>query len=389
MHVTPKRRIRATDQSSRFKRPRVTAALAALALSMLPLQGLALANAGSQQAHLRATAASAAFHSLPSEASFDVAAATAAPRLPLGRTPEAAASRAQQKADEDPAYDRFAERWSPQAAATQDVKSPDTTRWALLIGINEHSTSVRDNFGSAQDAQDLREFLLTQGWRDDHIVLMNDLDATRDNILAGMTWLAKKTNADSVAIYHYSGHSKKWYGQDYDGDGEITDEGLWPSDGKFIADSEMARQLSGVNAGKFWISIGACNSTGFNDPGLARAGRLLTFSSTEQEKSYEDPSVENSVYGFYFFEEGFKQGYGDLNGDGRLTVEETFEFARPRAYARTEGQKYGNQSAVMVDQLEGDFDFAIPAPPPEPEPEKDPEQGGDNGLLCPIICTEH
>lgn len=380
----------------RLDRPAALTAIAAVAVAMMPLQGVALLRSGTGSAGINGTAAASAF---TQTATASTAMAATLQRTDMAtRTSAATAKSTQtaQKAPSDPAYDAFAQRWPAQAAATEDLSQPDTTRWALLIGINEHSTSVTDNQGSAQDAQDLREFLLTQGWRDDHIVLINDYDATRDNMMAGMTWLAKKTTKDSVAIFHYSGHSKKWYDQDYDGDGEITDEGLWPSDGKFIVDSEMVRQLSGVQAGKFWISIGACNSEGFNDPGLLREGRLLTFSSAESEKSYEDPSVHNSVYGYYFFEEGLKQGFSDTNGDGKLTVEEMFAWAKPRANTRTEGQKYGNQNAVMYDQVAGDFDFAIPAPPkpePKPEPSADPsddeeEAQGSGGLLCPWLCEQ-
>lgn len=386
-------RLSVSHLDRRLRHPAVRAGIAAVALSLVPLQAAALDRAlDGARDQLVADAALAALTDLPADVTED--GATTARLSPAQDPAPARRSTAASSSQErnDPVYEAFAERWPAQAAAGQDPKDPATTRWALLIGINEHSTSVRDNYGSAQDAIDLREFLIAKGWRDDHIVLMTDLDATRDNIVAGMSWLTQKTNADSVAIFHYSGHSKKWYDQDHDGDGEITDEGLWPSDGRFIVDSEMVARLRNVTAGKFWISIGACNAEGFNDPGLAREGRLLTFSSTEAEKSYEDPSVNNSVYGYYLFEEGLKQGFGDTNGDRLLTVEETIAFAAPRAHRRTEGQRYGNQTAVVIDNLAGDFDFEIPPPPPEPEPEPEDEPandgGDDDGLLCPIICNE-
>ncbi len=370
---------------------RTAAGIAVAALALLPLQGIALA---------RAQADGPLFGWSISSSLEDAVLTTE--QLPQQTAPartvsamadsEVLAARATQsrerQQENDPAYEAFAERWPAQDAATQDVRQPDTTRWALIIGINKHRGSVRDNVGSAQDAHDLRAHLLSLGWRDDHIVLITDYDATHANITAGMTWLAKKTTTESVAAFHYSGHSKKWYDQDYDGDGEITDEGLWPTDDRFIPDSEVASRLGGVRAGSFWINIGACNSAGFNDPGLAREGRLLTFSSREDQKSYEDPSVDNSVWGYYLFQEAMLDGHGDLDGDGNVTVQEAFTYAAPRAERRTEGQRYGVQSAQVVDQAGGAFSLQIPPPPPEPEPEPKQQEEEQPGLLCPIVCEE-
>lgn len=281
---------------------------------------------------------------------------------------------------------RFWERHPAQVAATEDPADPATTRWAVLIGINKHSTSVRDNFGSRQDAEDLYEHLLSLGWRDDHIVLLTDTAATREAMLQAMAWLDEKTTPDSVAVFHYSGHSKKWYGQDHDGDGEITDEGLWPADGQFIPDSEMVDALDGVE-GQLWVNIGACESAGFNDPGLDREGRLLTFSSREDQKSYEDPSVENSVWGYYLVDQALLDGRADANGDGEVTVEEAVLWAAPAAHERTQGQRYGTQDAVMIDRVDGDFSLSIPDPPPAEQEQDDPGQGGGNNLCLGPVCV--
>ncbi len=378
-------RLRSLDQRTS---PRLVAAVAVALLALLPAQAwsLAMAEDSPFDALSRSEALTESGPATPAALAVDDGAAASSPANGPSLLSVRAGQEASREEERDPADDAFAERWPAQADARQDVRQPDTTRWALLIGINEQMGSVRDNVGSAQDAQDLAEVLRRNGWRDDHIVVMTDLDATRDNILAGMRWLARKTTADSVAIFHYSGHSKKWYGQDHDGDGEVTDEGLWPTDDGFIVDSELVANLAGVDAGNFWVSIGACNAEGFNDPGLARPGRLLTFSSTEAQKSYEDPSVHNSVWGYYFVDEAMLQGYGDTDGDGEVTIEEAFDFAKPRAATRTEGQKYGRQDAVMVDQVDGAFSLRIPPPPPEPEPEPSEPESNEGGLLCPVVC---
>ena len=265
----------------------------------------------------------------------------------------------------------FADRFPAQAAAVQDPSRPDTTRWALLIGINEHRGTVADNIGSRQDAEDLRDHLLASGWRDDHILLLTDRDATRANIVDGLAWLAERTDQDSVAVFHYSGHSKKWR-HDVDGDGE-RDVGLWPTDDRYVVDSELVALLDAVQPRALWISFATCNAAAMADPGMAQPGRVLTFSSGAPQKSYEHPAWGNSVWGWHLIEQAFAAGLADADRDGRVTVQEAFEWARPRARDTTIGQRYGPQDAVIVDQVPGGFDLLVPgAPRPEPRVASDP-----------------
>lgn len=328
-----------------------------------------------------------------------IPAQTASPRLVTEPDVVPAAAPAAAHAGRSPAT--LAQRYPAQAAAVQRADDPATTRWALLIGINEHLGRVGDNIGSRQDAEDLRQVLLTEGWRDDHILLITDRAATRATILAGIAWLADKTDQDSVAVFHYSGHSKKWYGQDHDGDGEVTDEGLWPTDDRFIPDSELVRAMAPVAPHALWMNVATCNAAGFADPGLARPGRLLTFSSGEPQKSYEHPDWGNSVWGWFLIEQAMARGRADLDADGRVTVEEAFTWARPRASRTTAGQSDGPQDAVVVDLVAGDFDLEIPrrvpattrsadAPTGQQPPDGHPRAPGGadddgRGRLC-LLC---
>lgn len=269
----------------------------------------------------------------------------------------------------EPAQTRFEERFPVHATAMQEADDPATTRWAVLIGINEHDGRVRDNIGSRQDAEDLHRLLLERGWRSDHLLLLTDRAATGDNIEQALRWLARKTDDRSVSVVHYSGHSKKWRG-DVDADGEYLDEGLWPHDHAFITDRRFAALLDGVG-GRLWVNLAACESAGLADPGLARSGRILTMSSREDEKSYEDPSVGNSVWGWYLIDEALSTRWADANDDGDVTVQEAFEFAAPRSTKRTSRQRLGPQHPVIDDRVGEPFSLAIPPPPTEQDPEED------------------
>ncbi len=245
---------------------------------------------------------------------------------------------------------RFTEDFPEQSAATIDPGDPAGNHWAVLIGINDHQGPTRDNIGSRQDAELLRSHLVELGWRDDHIVLLTDDTAVRDNFEEAISWLARKTDQDSVAIFHYSGHTKQWWGQDVDGDGEVPDEGLWPSDNDRIPDGEFVERMAAVDAGRLWINIAACEAEGFADPGLARTGRTMTFSSGEEEKSYEEPRENLSIWGHHLIKRGMVERLADTNGDGRVTVEEAFHFAVPPAAARSVIGSHGSQNGVIVDQ---------------------------------------
>ncbi len=69
---------------------------------------------------------------------------------------------------------------------------------------------------------------------------------------------------------------------------------------------------------------------------------------------------------YWLVDEGMRQGRADANVDGRITVEEAFWWARVPAQQTTKLQSRGQQDAVIVDQVDGDFDFVIPKPPPPP-----------------------
>lgn len=249
----------------------------------------------------------------------------------------------------------LAAEYPDHAAARQVDGEPASFSWAVVVGINDHEGATRDNVASAQDAVLLREQLLARGWRDDHILVLTDRHAGHDRIVRALEWLARSTDARSRFVFSYSGHTRQRSG-DPDGDGETLDEGLWPADNRYLWDADLGRLLGAVRAGEGWISIQACEAAGFADPGITGPGRVVTWSSREDEKSFEDPDAGFSVQGSYLLEEGFRDGYGDADADGRVSVQEAAVWAGPRAHLRTAGQ----QSPQLSDSLGRPFFLEIP-----------------------------
>jgi hypothetical protein len=267
---------------------------------------------------------------------------------------------------------RFRDLFPAQYAATIDPAVPATNHWALLIGINDYAAGTRDNIGSYQDARDLRKYLMHLGWRGDHIVLLGNRNATASMILQSIRWLASKSNGSSVVAFNYSGHEEP---RRYGGTRHIM---LHASDNRLVPDTTIARELGNVQAAKMWLNFAVCRAAGFNDPGLLKPGRVATFSSPESELSYEDPSVHHSVFGWFIIVEAMIDRRADSNGNGDVSVEEAFRFAKPRVTNRT----HGLQHPLTSDQLPGEFSLIPPKPAPAPAPEP---TGGDAGCGF-IIC---
>jgi hypothetical protein len=313
-------------------------------------------------------------------------AASSAGRAPLVATDESSAEAASTStastSSSSSGGSSFAKKYPAQANASVDPSVPATNYWALLIGINDYAGSTRDNVGSYQDARELRKHLLSLGWHSDHIALIGNRDATATRIIQGIRWLASKTDSSSVVVFHYAGHEKPLKTSS-DGDNESRDVALWVADNKLIVDGKLGSEMGKVAAAKMWIDLAVCRAGGFSDSGMVKSGRILTYSSPESELSYEDPGLHHSVFGWYVIMEGMRQRLGDLNGDGIVTVEEAYKYARPYVVDRTGGR----QHPKITDKLSGELNLTPPKPAPPPE-QPPPDDGSGGGCGIVIFCTE-
>jgi hypothetical protein len=237
----------------------------------------------------------------------------------------------------------FEVRFPTQAAARRGT-GPGEDHWALLVGINEHLGPVADNHVSREDAELLRRLLLEAGWHDERILLLTDTDATGAMLREGLSWLARSAGQHATVLLHYSGHSKKWYGQG----GAIVDIGLWPTDDDFLRRDELAAALEVIPHARLWGNFATCNAAALHEAGLGDERRVLTYSSRSEQKSYEDPNAGHSVWGSFLLD----RAIGDAHGPGvALPVQAAFAQAAPQAHERTAGQRYGPQTPVIEDGL--------------------------------------
>lgn len=94
-----------------------------------------------------------------------------------------------------------------QQALAQSAK----TKRALLVGINEYKSPLRQLKGCVTDVELQRALLIHRfGFCDDDIVCLMDQDATRQNILnAFESHLIEKCGSEDIAVFHFSGHGRR------------------------------------------------------------------------------------------------------------------------------------------------------------------------------------
>ena len=209
-------------------------------------------------------------------------------------------------------------------------------RWALLVGVDHFLGATRPNFGAVNDATDFRQALLKAGWAADHIRVLTDGGANAADVRTGLQWLVDHSGPTSLSVFHYSGHVKQVGSTEY----------LWPHDNAFIADSELAGKIHQLR-GQAWVDISGCEAAGFNEA-ISSPSTLFTASSGAAEKSYEIPDLGHSVFSWLLIQKAMLQGEADANRDGRVSVQEAFAYAAPRAPQITASQAQGPQHPVMA-----------------------------------------
>ncbi len=270
------------------------------------------------------------------------------------------------------------------ATAAPPVKTSD--KWAVLIGVNQYAGRTADLGGSVGDVQDLQAFLIRNGWAADHIWVLTDEAATLGGIRDAFSWLSQVTGPNSHSVVSFSGHVRA-LGRDRDKDKEKVDEFLVTTEGKLMSDREFTQWMSSVD-GWLWANVTGCHSGGMDD-GFTTAKKVFSASSQESEKSYDNPTAGNSVFGMLMFDQALHDGYADYNGDRRVSLQEAFHYAHVGAPEITYDQRKGPQHPAIWGGDNTEWFFSPPPPPPPPkkqsqsQPQEPPQE--DPEPMC-LIC---
>lgn len=275
---------------------------------------------------------------------------------------------------------------SPSSPPQSEVCRPVRDKWALVIGISKFASPGINLKYPAKDATDFYNYLIKQAnFAPDHVRLLTDQRATRENILAalGDKWLPRLALPDDLVVIYISSHGSP---ADIDVGGVNylvaydTDVNSLYATG--IPLQDLMRIIKArVHSDRVVILLDACHSgaASADAKGLAftanvsadavaqGTGQLVIASSKTDQVSWEGKAYANSVFTRYLIEGLERSGSGTKLGAA-------FDFMRDKVEEEVLRDRGVLQSPVLKSKWQGsDLAIALPATrpraglPPEPE----------------------
>ncbi|MBI5528906.1 MAG: caspase family protein [Deltaproteobacteria bacterium] len=248
----------------------------------------------------------------------------------------------------------------PDAAAAETVQAPATRRFALVVGSNDGGPGrVKLNY-AVTDARAFSRVIEELGGvaSRDRVVLTDPDVASFQAVLLQFGSHLKEARAAAARIevlFYFSGHSDEQgllFGKDRypysDLRKAVRD---LPADVRVVildscSSGALTRAKGGVHKAPFLIDASS------NVKGYA----FLTSSSAD-EAAQESDRIKASFFTHYLVS-GLR-GAADTTGDGRVTLNEAYQYAFAETLQRTESTKSGAQHPAYDMQLAGSGDFVM------------------------------
>jgi hypothetical protein len=244
---------------------------------------------------------------------------------------------------------------APPPKAPRRVVAAAADRWAVLIGISDYAGRTHSTVGGTGDVATIRTALLRAGWRDDHVLMLRDGQATGAGIRSAMDWLVARSTPRTFTLFHFSGHICV-AGRGPCPEGHTW---LWSHDNRFLSEGEVGSSLTRLR-GHSWLDVAGCEAGAF-DNGFHSKTRLFTASSRADETSYENPDRKQSVWVWLAWDRGYLGGHADKeNRPLRPTMRQMAAYGARNAPEFTREGKAGPQHPVWVG---GDPSWTLHAPP--------------------------
>jgi len=240
-------------------------------------------------------------------------------------------------------------------AATPDYLKPKL--YALVVGVSDYPDKDLKLSFAHKDAMDFANALNTQRgglYRDVKVKLLTDSEATRANILEGLSWLEDEVTARDVGIVFMSGHGKsdrkrRFYFVPHDAVmDKIKSTGVKQSDihdaltdlpGKVLMFLDACHSGDGISKVRTKGIGGAVDMINIiNDLSSAENGLVMFSSSTGRELSVESDDWKNGAFTKAILE-GFK-GRADYNRDNAISIAELEVWISDRVKELTDKRQH-------------------------------------------------
>lgn len=141
--------------------------------------------------------------------------------------------------------------------------SKDVTYWGLFVAIADYNGSKAD-LPIEEDTlisfpNELKKY---SNWKEDHMKVLINEEATLANIIEGLNWLSNVSDDDDIVLFYFSGHGAEV--KDSDGDEKDGyDEAIVPWECTLdtcITDDMLSKHLDNINAHGIAIILDCCLS---------------------------------------------------------------------------------------------------------------------------------
>lgn len=265
---------------------------------------------------------------------------------------------------------------SCQGSFTVPANTP-ANRYALVIGIKTYQNVISLRYPE-NDADSMRDLLISKGWT---VSTLKSAQAGKSAIEAAIAALNPSNDPDATILVYFSGHGS---GSDLDLTVASREAWIIPYDATFdtstwISPDALFSRIESRPARNRIVILDACNSGGFAlsdeaadtsppdynrmmgtrsetllvDAALSDFSRLFTSSITSygsssvtvlaaagsKEVAWDD-MIGRSDHGVFTNELLKSATYGDEDGDGVVTVDESYRYAKSRILADWNAKYY-------------------------------------------------
>jgi len=200
--------------------------------------------------------------------------------------------------------------------------NPVTEYWAVIVCTN--TTNITSIYNSIIDQPN---------WNESHIKLLKREQATKENILEALEWLAINADSEDIVLFSFTGHGT------YTGLLINRKYGIAPWDRNPILTDELDEKLDQIQCKHQCLIFDCCLSGNFVGENflffgsnLDEENRVILMSTRKNGAGFTASLLEDDeeikVINFArFVSEAFQKGK-DKNSDGWVSAEEAFSYGR-------------------------------------------------------------
>lgn len=264
-------------------------------------------------------------------------------------------------------------------ASSAATNNPVKDKWALVVGISNFKDPSINLKYAAKDAIDFKNYLVSSAnFAPDHVKLLTDANATRDNIVAelGDKWLGRLANKDDMVVIYISSHgstTKDKVGVNFLVAADTNKNALLGTGIPMQWLSEIIKEQ--VHSDRVVLVLDVCHSgaASSGEKGLSResnfdvenikvgTGQAVLCSSLADQVSWESKQYENSVFTRRLIE-GLKQR------GGSSSLSEAYAHMRSEVESEVLRDRGELQTPVLNMRSWAGADPILSAKPTSPRP---------------------